>query len=181
MDNYQKFAVLVIDPQNGWINNYTEKLFERIYSFISEYGLNGVTLIATFSNTPKSKFRKLLSWWDGFTDKVDTGIIPPFNNGQFPVFRRRTYGMPPSFWRALRLRGVDELLITGVETDASVIKIAMDAFDRGINSWIVAELVGSTYGESGQEAGLRIARKVLGKDHVYGSAHEFFRRVVLHA
>ena len=89
--------------------------------------------------------------------------------------------MPPSFWKELRSKRVDELLITGVETDASVIKTAMDAFDRGINSWIIAELVGSTYGKDGQEAGLRIARKVLGKDHVYDSADEFLRRVTLHA
>ena len=181
MDNDRKFTVLVIDPQKGWINNHTEKLFERVNSFISDYGLNDSTIITTFSNTQKSKFRKLLSWWDGFTDKGDTQIITLFNNKQFPVFRRRTYGMPPSLWKSLRLRNVDELLITGVETDASIIKTAMDAFDRGINSWIIAELVGSTYGESGQEAGLRIARKVLGKDHVYDSVNEFLRRVNLNA
>lgn len=144
MGNNRKFTVLVIDPQMGWINNHTEKLFERIGSFISDYEFNDSTVIATFSNTPKSKFRKLLPRWDGFTDKGDTRIIPPFNNGQFPVFRRRTYGMPPALWRNLRFGNVGGLLITGVETDASVIKTAMDAFDRGINSWIIAELVRST-------------------------------------
>ncbi|MEM3488371.1 MAG: isochorismatase family protein [Candidatus Micrarchaeaceae archaeon] len=181
MENAQEFTILVIDPQKGWINEHTEKLFENIWSFISNYELSNRTVITTFANTPKSKFRKLLPWWDGFMGKTDTQIVPPFAESQIPVFKRKTYGMPQSLWRELRLRKVDELLITGVETDASVIKTAMDAFDRGINSWIIAELVGSTYGEQGQKAGLEIARKVLGNERVCSSVNEFLQRALLRA
>jgi hypothetical protein len=53
-----------------------------------------------------------------------------------------------------------------VEADASVVKIAMDAFDRGFGVFAATEFVDSTYGESGYDAGLLILRKVLGKDRL---------------
>lgn len=170
----EKLIVLVIDPQTGWITEHTKIIFDSIHRFILQHDLRERTVISVFSNSPASNFRSLLSWWHGFRQSDDTAIIPAFRTLESRIFRRRTYGMPPSFWKEMRKREVSDLLITGVETDASVIKTAMDAFDRGIRSWVIEDLVGSTYGDSGQNAGLSIARKVLGKDHVFRSADMFF-------
>ncbi len=67
MDNDRKFTVLVIDPQKGWLNNHTEKPFERIWSFISDYGLNNSTVTGI---TPSF-------WRDIKLRKVDQ--LPPAN------------------------------------------------------------------------------------------------------
>jgi nicotinamidase-related amidase len=61
---------------------------------------------------------------------------------------------------------VDTLILAGVEADASVVKIAMDAFDRGFSVFAAIEFIDSTYGESGYDAGLFILKKVLGKDRL---------------
>ena len=158
--------VLVIDPQIGWLNRYTEPTINRLHSFLLEDGILNKTIITLFNNNEKSNFRRLLSWWKGFTVKDDTEIIPGFKFSNVPVFKRNTYGMPERFWRKLELMNINNILITGFETDASVIKTAMDAFDRGISTWIVESLVASTYGKKGQEAGITVAKKVLDRDHI---------------
>jgi len=160
-------VVLVIDPQMGWLNRYTEPTIKRLHSFLLEDGILDKTIITVFYNNENSNFRRLLSWWKGFTSDEDTEIIPGFKALNAPVFKRNTYGMPERFWRKLELMNINNILITGVETDASIIKTAMDAFDRGISAWIVESLVASTYGKKGQEAGIAVAKKVLGRDHVF--------------
>jgi len=158
--------VLVIDPQMGWLNKHTEPTIKRLHSFLLEDGILDKTIITVFYNNENSNFRRLLSWWKGFTVEYDTEIIPGFKFSNVPVFKRNTYGMTERFWRKLELMNINNILITGFETDASIIKTAMDAFDRGISVWIVESLVASTYGKKGQEAGIAVAKKVLGRDHV---------------
>ena len=158
--------VLVIDPQMGWLNRYTEPTIKRLHYFLLEDGILNKTIITVFYNNENSNFRRFLSWWKGFTAEDDTEIIPDFKALNVPVFKRNTYGMPERFWRKLKIMNINNVLITGVETDASIIKTAMDAFDRGISAWIVESLVASTYGERGQKAGIAVAKKVLGRDHV---------------
>jgi len=159
-------VVLVIDPQIGWLNRHTEPTIKRLHSFLLEDGILDKTIITIFYNNEDSNFRRLLSWWKGFTSEHDAEFIPDFKALNVPIFKRNTYGMPERFWRKLELMNINNILITGVETDASIIKTAMDAFDRGISAWIVESLVASTYGKKGQEAGLAVAKKVLGRDHV---------------
>ncbi len=166
MEKKFKGIVLVIDPQMGWLNQYTEPAMKRLQLFLSDNIILKKTIITTFSNTQKSNFRKLMSEWKGFTGEDDIKIIPGFEFSGVPVYKRRTYGLPERFWKELKRTNVNNLLITGVETDASIIKTAMDSFDRGISAWIAEDLVASTYGRRGQTAGISVARKVLGRDHV---------------
>jgi len=158
--------VLVIDPQMGWLDRHTEPTIKRLHSFLLEDGILNKTIITVFYNNENSNFRRLLSWWKGFTSEDDTEFIPGLKPSNVPIFKRNTYGMTERFWRKLELMNINNILITGFETDASVIKTAMDAFDRGISVWIVESLVASTYGKKGQEAGIAVAKKVLGRDHV---------------
>ena len=177
MIRYPKLTVLVIDPQIGWLNDFTGRVFSAISGFVKEYDLEENTVISVFSNTRESKFRSLMPNWEGFRKTADRRIVSQLDFRPFKVYPRQTYGMPPSFWKDLGRNRTANLLITGVETDASIIKTAMDSFDRGISSWIITRLVGSTYGENGQRAGLAIARKVLGRDHVLESTQAFIAMI----
>jgi len=62
-------VVLVIDPQMGWLNRYTEPTIKRLHSFLLEDGILDKTIITVFYNNENSNFRRLLSWWKGFTSE----------------------------------------------------------------------------------------------------------------
>lgn len=68
-------------------------------------------------------------------------------------------------WDYFSRHNVRQMVLTGLETDATIVKTAMDAFDRHLAVYVPPHLVASTYGPLGQENGLAILKKVLGRDH----------------
>lgn len=172
------FAIVIIDPQKGWLNSYTSPIFEQIAIELSRFKCWDLTIISTFSNTSTSSFRQLLPWWNGFQNNKDLEIIDEFTNPSIPLFPRETYGLSEPFWQHLQKNNIGEIVLTGVETDASIVKTAMDAFDRKISVMVPIHLVGSTYGPKGNESGMAIIKKVLGKDHVLDpqQTHQWFKQ-----
>lgn len=159
-------AIVVVDPQVGWVNPQTEATLTHLSRMLDRYRCWSVVRVAQFVNRSESPFRSLLPWWTGFQDQADTALIAAFVRPGVPVFPHDTYGLSPEFWESLRMNRVDQLILTGVETDATIAKTAMDAFDRGLSVLVPRELVASTYGPVGQRHGLAILKKVLGRDRL---------------
>lgn len=170
-------AVLVVDPQLGWLEPNPEVLgiFHLVAHVLDRTDAWKKTVVTVFENGPDSSFRRNLGWWDGFRTGADTGVLDLFAHRDVPTFHRQTYNLPPSVWKHLEGRGVTDLLLTGTETDATILCAAMDAFDRGLGAWVVPELVASTFGEPGQAAGLAVLHKVLGDDHIISLAQAELR------
>ena len=83
-------VVLVIDPQMGWLNRYTEPTIKRLHSFLLEDGILDKTIITVFYNNEDSNFRRLLSWWKGFTSEDDAEFIPDFKALNVSVFKNES-------------------------------------------------------------------------------------------
>ena len=140
-------------------------MFDRLSEWLTEEHLWKYVSIACFSNDEDCPFRELLSWWQGFQGDSDKPILDAYESAPH-MFVHNTYGLPESYWQYLVDSGVNALILSGVETDATISKVAMDAFDRGIRVFVVPDFLASTYGEAGHTAGLLILRKVLGRDHI---------------
>ena len=158
--------IVVVDPQKGWLNDYTRPPLLTLAEALNQSGCWQSVVITKFVNDLKSPFRTLLPWWRDFQTSADTDFIDEFANSDVKVFERNIYGLPAELWIYIERQGVKQLMLTGVETDATIVKTAMDAFDRGISVWVPSDLVASTYGPVGQSHGLAILGKVLGKDHI---------------
>jgi len=122
--------------------------------------------VACFYNDDKSPFRTQLAWWKDFQNAKSTDLIKPYDELAARIFPRNIYGMPDAYWKHLEETGVDTLLIVGVEADASIIKISMDAFDRGLAVFVAPHFICSTYGQQGVDVGIHVLSKTLGNDHL---------------
>lgn len=169
-DVRMKSAIVVVDPQYGWYNPHTAPMFTKLANELSHFGRWSDTLIATFANAPESVFRRLLPWWSAFQSSEDRAVLPAFDRREVLVFPRTTYGLSSALWDHLRHQAIEQVVLTGVETDATIAMTAMEAFDRGYSVVVPRHLVASTYGPPGQEHGIAIIRKVLGHDHVLSQA-----------
>lgn len=160
--------ILVIDPQEGWLrpNFEVSNTLYDLSNWLTRHEMWEHVSVSRFENDEKSPFRSNLAWWKGFQAQQDTKLLEPYDSLPAAIFRRNTYGMPDSYWAYLTGLKVDTLILAGVEADASVVKIAMDAFDRGFGVFAATEFIGSTYGESGYDAGLFVLKKVLGKERL---------------
>lgn len=158
--------ILVIDPQEGWARRGTRTTFERLARFIDRHDAWRHTMITAFSNMDGGPFRQNLAWWRGFQTRDDTAILEAFAARGTPVSWRNTYSLPETVWAQITSDAANGVLLAGVETDASVLQMAMQGFDRGVSMWVAPDLVASTYGRTGQAHGLAVLRKVLGRDHL---------------
>ncbi|MHB1732032.1 MAG: isochorismatase family protein [Ferrimicrobium acidiphilum] len=156
--------VLVIDPQIGWCERYpgVPRTFHKLAKWLSTHELWDRATVAYFVNDESSPFRAQMSWWGGFRSQSDYAIIDPYDKLTGKIVVHNTYGMPDEFWQSRP----DKLLIAGVEADASVAKVAMDAFDRGIEVYVSPDFLASAYGLAGLDTGVAVLAKVLGKQRV---------------
>ncbi|AEJ38883.1 putative amidase [Sulfobacillus acidophilus TPY] len=160
--------LLILDPQVGWARRHVqvESTFRLLANWLTVHDLWPRVWITAFYNDEASPFRRLMARWTDFQSAEDWTLLEPYATRTVEVIRRNTYGLPEAFWQTARLSHVDRIVLAGVETDASVCKTAMDAFDRGIGVDIVPSWTASAYGSSGRAHGLAILRKVLGSQHV---------------
>jgi nicotinamidase-related amidase len=162
--------VVVVDPQEGWARRGARPTLQRLARFLEREKAWSATVITCFANGERSPFRQNLAHWTGFQTEEERRLVEALDTARAPVFWRDTYGLPEELWRYLEEQGTEEVLLTGVETDASVLSAAMAAFDRGLSVWVTPALVASTYGRRGQLCGLAVLRKVLGGDRVVSLA-----------
>ncbi len=154
-------GIIVIDPQKGFENPGTLKTFYRIFDILrNDYSKFLKVYIFLFKNDENSPFRKNMDWWPGFRENEDCNLIDDYNLNNYKKYYHNKYS-------------IKEFLITGVETDASVLLSAMELFDLGIKVLICPDLVYSTYGDAGQNAGLFIIRKVLGDSGIISYKNVF--------
>jgi len=160
--------LLILDPQVGWARRHVQvaSTFRLLADWLTRHDLWDRVWITAFYNDEASPFRQLMMWWTDFQSAQDWALLEPYAIRATHVVRRNTYGLPDIFWQNMRLSNVDRMVLAGVETDASVCKTAMDAFDRGIGVDVVPSWTASAYGPSGQAHGLAILRKVLGSRHL---------------
>lgn len=162
----EKTRVVVVDPQNGFATEETTPVFNKIAMFISATRSWNRTIVHTFSNDDESPFRKNLPWWERMRKSRETKIIPSFLHHDAKIFRRHTYGFGDDFWLHLEEEGVEQMLLCGVEADATILHSAMESFDKGVPTIVCDCLVGSLYGDTGVHVGLSVLQKVLGRSKI---------------
>jgi nicotinamidase-related amidase len=163
-----KLDILVVDPQIGWSKRYqgVPVTLYKLAEWLNTRKLWNLVSVSRFENDEQSPFRSNLGWWKDFKDDKSTGLVKPYDELAARVFPRNTYGMPDAYWNYLTEAGIDTLLMTGVEADASIAKIAMDAFDRNLRVFVAPHFMSSAYGQQGIDVGLHILSKTLGRDHL---------------
>ncbi|SMD30348.1 isochorismatase family protein [Picrophilus oshimae] len=168
-------GIIVIDPQKGFENPGTLKTFYRIFDILRNgYSKYLKVYIFLFLNDEKSPFRRNMEWWNAFHGSPDTDVIQNIDiNGYKTYYHNRYSIINDDFLNEIEKYNINEFLITGVETDASVLLAAMELFDLGIHVLICPDLVYSIYGDKGQDAGLFIIRKVLGDSGFIGYGDVF--------
>ena len=155
--------LLVVDVQNGFINDFTRHIPDRVARLI-ETGDFEPVLFTRFINTPDSPYRRLLEW-DGSADAPDTELaaeLERFISAHNVFDKHGLTGVPRALADRLQDDDVHEIDVVGIDTDMCVLKIAMDLFDAGIEPVILVDCCASTAGLQAHLAGLAILSRNIG-------------------
>jgi nicotinamidase-related amidase len=156
-------CLLIVDVQNGFINDSTKHIPELVEKLQSSYQFVYVT---RFFNKEDSFYRKLINW--NRFDKTSTDFSLAFEPApDAHILDKSIYTcVNASFLQELNGHGIDAVDVCGVDTDICVTKCAVDLFENGIIPRVLAKYCASHAGYVAHEAALRTLGRYIGKSQV---------------
>jgi nicotinamidase-related amidase len=160
-------ALIIVDVQNGFINDYTRHIPDRVITLI-ERGDYDPILFTRFINTPDGPYPRFTGW-DACMAPPGTDLVDSIAAHAAPAttFDKHGYaGMPEALERELHERGVERVTLVGIDTDMCVLKVALDAFDLNIEPVILIDCCASTAGLQSHLAGLAVLARNIGANQL---------------
>ncbi len=155
-------ALLVVDVQNGFMNDNTRDLPHKIEELQYKYK---TVLALQFINLEGSMFRRELNWTKLSlnTDEIELAFVP---REDILIFPKYVYGVSPQLLEYLKDNNVTSIDVCGLNTDGCVTKICMDLFDNGIQPKVLSDYCASTVGKLIHEQALVSLKHIIGANNV---------------
>lgn len=165
-DHLTRPALVVIDMQNGFLNHHSRHITPAVVALVQEWTSRGLPVVFTrFFNEPGSAYEKYFKW-TRLVDSPETDLAPEIAamaDGS-PVVDKPGYTLFTQEGAALVAEhGWTDLVFCGVATESCVLKSAVDAFEHGYGPWIATDACASDAGAPVHDAGLTVARRLVGK------------------
>ena len=160
--------LLVVDVQNGFMNEYTRHVVDRIVKLIESEEYEPV-LFTRFVNVPGSPFHKFVGW-HACESEPETTLVDPMQRYATPdrTFTKPGYaGVSDDLREYLKGQDFNRITLAGVDTDMCVLKIAMDIFDLGIEPVVLTDCCASTAGLQSHLAGLAVLARNIGAHQLH--------------
>lgn len=156
-------CLIIVDVQNGFINQWTEHIPATVESLQDGYD----RIVATrFYNPEGSLYRRLIGWQRLGRDSEDFPLAFQPRAGA-PVIDKATYTcVTPDLLEDLERWGVEEVHLCGIATDNCVLKSAVDLFEAGVKPVVLADAAASHGGPDCHAAGLMLLERFIGASQV---------------
>jgi nicotinamidase-related amidase len=160
-------VLLIVDVQQGFLNEYTEYIPKRIVKLIKRNDYKPI-LFTRFVNTADGPYPRFLGW-DACRHEPETLLAPellPYANPALTFSKPGDAGIPDELADFLQKERIEEVSIAGIDTDMCVLKVAMDIFDLGIKPLILTDCCASTHGLQAHLAGLAVLARNVGAEQL---------------
>jgi nicotinamidase-related amidase len=159
-------ALVVIDLQNGFVNQHSRHVVPAVQDLVDRWARAGRPVIFTrYFNHPGSPYERFFQW-SRLQGAPETDIIQELDDyaaGAYATIDKTGYTLfTPEATELIRKAGWTDLVFCGVATESCVLKSAADAFEHGYAPKIVTDACASDAGPETHEAGLLVARRLIG-------------------
>ena len=152
-----KKALLIIDVQQYFARETPAEFIDAIEALQADYS---DVFISRFYNCGASNFVKLLGWRDCAEDSDEFQLaFTPDNKAT--IFDKKTYS---SFKE--EMKDFDEIHLCGLDTDACILKTALDIFEHNVRPVVLSRLCSSSGGRQLHQTALEILKRNIGKEQV---------------
>ena len=162
MEN-SRSALLIIDVQVGFVNDATRHILPKVEALQKQYKHVYAT---RFINAEGSPYRTLLGWHRFYESSADVPLAFEPVDGVEVIDKHVYTCVTPAFLDDLRSKGIDEVAICGIDTDACVATCAVDLFENGFRPILLSEACASHAGAEYHEAAIRILTRLIGKNQI---------------
>lgn len=164
-------CLVIVDMQEGFMNESTEHLKDKLISFLKDKGdffdFTVATRYVNHENTACSKFE---GWYECMEGSDGVQLV----DGLFDIFRifdKDKYSCYNSeFKEFLEENGIDELYFVGVNTGCCVLHSAFDTYNDLISTYVIEDLCGSTSGKYSHDCAIQILKECITEQRVINSS-----------
>ena len=158
---------MIIDMQNGFINNFTEGLVEKIHDFQASIANRVITAGTRYVNHEHTACYVFEGWKSCMAGSEDAEIVPELRGCMQRVFDKDKY----SCWndemkQYIRDNKIDKVYFAGVNTGCCVLHSAFDFYNDLVDCSVIEDLCGSTSGIREHEAALIVLRSCITEERV---------------
>ena len=160
-----KKALVIIDVQNGFINNYSAHVVDRI-KCLAKSGYFNFVLATKFVNKKGSPYELQMGWKKLRSDK-ETRLADGLEELTDKTFVKNLYTpYTNEFNNYLTTNKIKTLYFVGIDTDTCVMKSAIDTFEHGLNPRVLTYYCASHAGISFHDSSINILKRYIGDRNV---------------
>jgi nicotinamidase-related amidase len=159
--------LLVVDVQQGFVNDYTAHIPDRIVRFIERNRPRPI-LFTRFVNREDGPYARFLDW-HACEAPPETDLAPvllPYVETGSMFVKPGLAGLSEELRGYLKTSSFEAIDLVGIDTDMCVLKIALDIFDLGIEPLVYTDCCASTAGLQAHLAGLAVLARNIGADRL---------------
>ena len=158
-----KNLLLVIDVQKDFINDNTKNIVSKIDDLINSNKYDYV-VFTKFINDKDSNFYSDLNYKGCMTEEGRKIILDTKSN---KVFEKRVYtAVNEELKKYLDNNNIDNVYLCGIDTDACVLKTALDLFESNINVFVLKDYCMSHSGKIFHDNAILMLEKLIGKNSI---------------
>jgi len=162
-----KTVLVVVDVQNGFVGSRSRHVVPVIVDLVRRWqARGGSTIFSRYLNYAGSPYERLIGW-TRMRSAPETDLImelQPYAERAAAVVDKTIYSLFNDQGSDVLARGGwTDLLICGIATESCVCKTAVDAFERNLTPWVLADACASHAGTVTHEAGLVVTSRFIGK------------------
>lgn len=159
----EKTLLLIIDCQSAFINENTKQYVSKIENLVKENKYDYVAF-TKYINNENSMFFKNLNY-KRCINEDDRKII--INTNNFKIFEKDIYStFNNELEEYLKENEIDTIYLCGFDTEACVLKTALDLFENRYNVVVLKDYSMSNSGIDYHKWALKIIKKLIGENGV---------------
>ncbi|MDI5936969.1 MULTISPECIES: cysteine hydrolase [unclassified Micromonospora] len=162
-------VLVVTDMQNGFVREQSAHIVPVVVDLVRRWQeVGGDTLFTRYFNYAGSPYERFFGWRklqsSPETDVVSE-LLPFLQRGE--MLDKTIYSPFTTEGEDLfAAKGWDDVYFCGIATESCVLKGAVDAFERNLRPWLIADASASHAGREAHDAGLLVARRFIGPGQV---------------
>jgi nicotinamidase-related amidase len=173
--NISRAALIVIDMQNGFVNHHSRSAVPAVSDLVAQWSAAGRPVVFTrYLNYPDSPYERFFQW-RRLQEPPETDIVPELAAAvtrAHAVVDKTGYTLfTPEATDLISQAGWTDLVFCGIATESCVLKSAADAFEHHYAPWIVTDACTSDAGPDVHDAGLLVARRLIGPGQLITAEH----------
>lgn len=155
--------LLVIDLQENFINENTKNVPNSIKKLIDSNIANHI-VFTKFINDDSSNFYKVLNY-KGCMSEKDRNIV--IDTKDYKIIEKRVYtAYNDELKLYINTNNIKTIYLCGIDTDACVLKTALDLFENNFDVKVIEDCSMSHSGIEYHISGINMLRKLIGNQNV---------------